>query len=61
MQLPESSANKLHVAFVSKSLLEKPAIDDVIKSLEAAKPVNWNLIITQQFEIEKGGHHEAES
>jgi hypothetical protein len=31
----------------------------VIKSLEAEKLVNWNLILTQQFEIEKGGHHEA--
>ncbi|MFM2179310.1 MAG: hypothetical protein RL015_3408 [Verrucomicrobiota bacterium] len=59
MQLPESSANKLHAALVSNSLLEKPTIDDVIKSLEAAKSVNWNLILTQQFETEKGGHHEA--
>lgn len=61
MRLPESSANKLHAALVSKSLLEKPVIDDVIKSLEDARPVNWNLILTQQFQIEKGGHHEAES
>lgn len=61
MQLPESSAKQLHAALVSKSLLEVPATDDVIKSLEAVKPVNWNLILTQQFEIEIGGHHEAES
>ncbi|NJM37325.1 MAG: hypothetical protein HC845_05350 [Akkermansiaceae bacterium] len=61
MQLPEESAKKLQYALISKSLLEKPAIDEVIKSLETEKPVNWNLILTKQFEIEQGGHREAES
>jgi hypothetical protein len=61
MQLPEASARKLQTALDSKSLLETQAINDVIKSLEAAKPVNWNVILTRQFEIEKGGHREAES
>lgn len=61
MQFPEASASKLRTALITKSLLEKPALDDVIKSLEAGKPVNWNLILTEQFAIEKGGRHEAES
>lgn len=61
MQLPESSANNIRAALSATSLLEKSAADDVIKALEAEKPVNWNLVLTQQFKIEQGGHHEAES
>jgi hypothetical protein len=61
MQLPEESSKKLHAALVSKLLLESPAIDGVIKSLETEKPINWNLILTQQFKIEQGGQDEAES
>jgi hypothetical protein len=58
---PETSVNKLHAALINKSLLEKSALDEVINSLEAGKPVNWNLILTQQFKIAQGGHHEAKS
>jgi hypothetical protein len=61
MQLPEASSTRLHAELVSKSLLETPAIDDLIKSLESEKSVLWNLILTQQFKIEQGGQHEAES
>jgi hypothetical protein len=61
MQLPEASARILHTALDSKELLETPTIDDVIKSLAAEKPVNWNIILTKQFEIEKGGHREVKS
>jgi len=61
MQLTEASSTRLHTDLVSKSVLETSAIDDLIKSLESEKPVNWRRILIQQFEVEKGGNREADT
>ena len=47
-------------ALISKSLLEKLAVEGLIASLRQGKSINWNLILTKQFELEQGGTNETE-
>lgn len=61
MKLPEQSAKHILSALTSKSLLVESAAADAVKSLEEQKNVNWNLVLTKQFEHEQGGHDEVES
>ena len=61
MKLPEQSANNILGALTSKSLLEESAAKELVASLEEQKNVNWNLVLTKQFESEQGGHDETES
>lgn len=61
MKLPEESVEKLRVELISQSLLVKTAAEEVIKSLVTEKQVNWNLVLTKQFESEQGGGNEAQS
>jgi len=61
MKLPKQSATNILSALTSESLLDEPAARELVESLEQQKEVNWNLVLTKQFESEQGGHDEAES
>jgi len=61
MKLPEESAKHILKALIAKSLLAESAAAEAVKALEDQKNVNWNLVLTKQFECEQGGHNEAES
>ncbi len=60
MTLPKESAEKLRDGLISQSLLANKAAEEVIKSLVMEKQVNWNLVISKQFESEQGGSDEAQ-
>jgi len=60
MKIPEKSCQLISDALISKSLLEKAAVEGLIDSLRQEKSVNWNLILTKQFESEHGGTNETE-
>ncbi len=59
MKLPEPSAKNILSALASKSLLAESAAKELVESLENQKDVNWNLVLTKQFESEQGGHDET--
>ncbi|MBB5352106.1 hypothetical protein HNR46_002347 [Haloferula luteola] len=61
IKLPDKTAERLLTAISTKPLLEKSAAAEVIDALKTGKPVNWNLVLTKQFESEQGGRDEAES
>lgn len=61
MKLPDQSAKKILSALTSKSLLIESVATETVKALEEEKNVNWNLVLTKQFESEQGDHHETES
>lgn len=61
MKLPAQSAERILDALTSKSLLEESAAVELVEALETQKDVNWNLVITKQFESEQGGHNEVEA
>jgi hypothetical protein len=61
MKLPEKSAERILASLTSKPLLEELAAADVAKALKTEKGVNWNLVLTKQFESEQGGSDETES
>jgi hypothetical protein len=61
MKLPDKSAKNILGALTSKSLLEESVSKELVEALEKQKDVNWNLVLTKQFESEQGGHDEAES
>lgn len=60
MTLPKESAEKLRDGLISQSLLANTAAEEVIKSLVMEKQVNWNLVISKQYESEQGGSDEAQ-
>jgi hypothetical protein len=59
MKLPTQSAKTITEAFTSQSLLDETAATEVVKALEAQKSVNWNIVLTKQFESEKKGDDET--
>lgn len=61
MTLPAESAKRVSEALTSQSLLDKSAVAEVMKALGKQKEVNWNIVLTKQFESEQGGRNEAES
>lgn len=61
MKIPEESAKNVLRDFISKSLLNKAAAAEVVENLEKEKDVNWNLVLSKQFESEQGGSDEPES
>ncbi len=61
MKLSEQSAKEIRDAITVNSLLEESACEDLITSLTQEKQVNWNLVLTKQFELEQGGENEAQS
>ncbi len=61
MTFPAESAKRVSEALTSQSLLEKSAAAGVVKALEEQKDVNWNLVLTKQFESEQGGSDGTES
>ena len=60
MKLPEKSSQLISDALISKSLLEKSAVEGLLESLRQERRVNWNLLLTKQFESEHGGTNETE-
>ena len=60
MKLPDQSSKNILGALTSKSLLEQSAARELVEALEKQKDVNWNLVLTRQFETEQGGNDEAE-
>lgn len=61
MKIPDQSAEKILTDLTSKHLLEKSAAAEVVEALEKGKDVNWNIVLSKQFEAEKGGHDETDS
>lgn len=61
MKLSDQSAKNILGALTSKSLLEKSSATELVEALEKQKDVNWNLVLTKQFESEQEGHNETES
>ncbi len=61
MKLPTSSVERIFIALTSKSLLVESAATEVVQFLEKEQTVNWNLVLSKQFESEQGGRDEAES
>lgn len=59
MTLPEPSTARIRNAFTSESLLDVDASEEVIKAFAHNKEINWNLILTKQFEIEQKDSDEA--
>lgn len=61
MKLPAQSAKNILGDLTSKSLLEESAAVKLVEGLDSQKGVNWNLVLTKQFESEQGGNDEAAS
>ncbi len=61
MNLPQQSAKLILGSLNSESLLEESAAAELVEALEKQKSINWNLVLTKQFESEKGGHDETDS
>lgn len=60
MKLPEKSSEMISNSLLSQSLLTKSAVEGLLESLRQEKSVNWNLLLTKQFELEQGGTNETE-
>ena len=61
MTLPAESTKRVSDALASQSLLDESALAEVVKALGEPKDVNWNLVLTKQFEFEQGGTDETDS
>jgi len=61
MTLPDESAKNVSEALAAQSLLDQSEAKEVIKALQEQKAVNWNIVLTKQFESEQGARDEAES
>tara|TARA_B110001469_G_C9638219_1_gene320353 strand:+ start:1628 stop:1813 length:186 start_codon:yes stop_codon:yes gene_type:complete len=61
MQLSEQSAKTITKAFTSQSLLDESTAVEVVEALEAQKTVNWNIVLTKQFQSEQKGDDETNS
>lgn len=61
MKLPEESSKRIIDELAKESLLDDAAAEDVIDSLEKNKPVNWNIVLTKQYQSEKKTDDETQS
>ena len=61
MKLPEESAKRIVTKFTKEKLLEETVAKDVIDSLEKDKEVNWNIVLTKQFQSERKTDDETHS
>lgn len=61
MKLPEKSAKNILGALTTKSLLDESVAREVVEALDQQKDVNWNLVLTKQFQSEQGGSDETAS
>ena len=61
MKLPEESAKRIVTELTKEKLLEETAAKDVIDSLEKDKEVNWNIVLTKQFQSERKTDDETNS
>lgn len=61
MTLPEVTAKNIFEALVSDSLLEEAAATELVEALNEQKNVNWNLVLTKQFETEDSASDETHS
>ena len=53
MKLPEKSSKRIIDELAKDSLLDDAAATEVVDSLENDKPVNWNIVLTKQYQSEK--------
>ena len=61
MTLPAESAKKISEALSTQSLLDRSTVEEVVKALQEQRAVNWNIVLTKQFESEQDGGDEVES
>ena len=61
MSLPDKSAQEIRSSLSSLALLDSDAIENLLDCLNENRPMNWNIVLTQQFESEKKENNEAES
>jgi hypothetical protein len=59
MPLPENMSVRLESELSKKRLLDPTLAKEVISSLDAGKPIKWNLLLAKQLALETGGANEA--
>jgi len=55
MSLPENLKTNLQKDLEVKNLLLPDLVKTVMAQLNKNQPVNWNIVLSQQFAQEKGG------
>jgi len=55
MSLPENLKTNLQKDLEVKNLLLPDFVKTVMAQLDKNQPVNWNIVLNQQFAQEKGG------
>lgn len=59
MPLPENMLQRLVASLTADGLLEKSVAAEIAAQLDSGKPVQWNILLNKQIELEKGGADEA--
>lgn len=54
MPLPDNMPARLEAELSKKRLLDPAVAKEVVGSLEAGKPIKWNLLLAKQLALEKG-------
>ncbi|MDQ8188758.1 hypothetical protein [Roseibacillus persicicus] len=57
MPLPSESSQELRTDLTDNKLLAPELIDETLTALNSDEPIRWNLLLSQQFEQEKGGEN----
>ena len=61
MKLTEESAKRISDALAEGPLLDEPAAKQLVEALENDREVNWNIVLTKQFNSERKDEDEANS
>ena len=59
MPLPEKMTESLVKSFTSNGLLDLTIAKDLAAQLDSGKPIQWNLLLNKQLELEKGDADET--
>lgn len=59
MPLPNDMPKQLEQGLTKAGLLNAPLAKEVVASLEAGKPIKWNLLLAKQLQFEKEVENEA--
>lgn len=54
MPLPENMTESLVKSFTSNGLLDLTIAKELATQLDSGKPIQWNLLLNKQLELEKG-------
>jgi len=59
MPLPENMTESLVKSFTRNGLLDLTIAKDLAAQLDSGKPIQWNLLLNKQLELEKGDADET--